>query len=166
MAGAAEYPTVYLGLGSNLGRPEAQIRSACEAIDALEGVHLLAVSGLYGNPPMGPADQPDYVNAVAAVEARLQPEDLLKRLQAVELEHGRIRNGVRWGPRTLDIDILLYADRVIQTPDLTVPHPGVTERAFVLVPLFEIAPDIEIPGHGPLGRLVSACSRDGLRRMN
>lgn len=152
----------YIGLGSNLGDPVSQIRQALQAIAQTPGIALLAASRLYRNSPMGPADQPDYVNAVAALETSLSAEALLDALQAVENQQGRRRSGERWGPRTLDLDILLYGQEQLHTPRLTVPHPGVAQRAFVLLPLLDIAPDLPIPGHGLVRDLAARQPADSL----
>jgi 2-amino-4-hydroxy-6-hydroxymethyldihydropteridine diphosphokinase len=112
---------------------------------------------------LGPP-QPDYINAVAALITRLSPEDLLAKLQAIEQRHGRVREQ-HWGPRTLDLDLLLYGNQVIATPDLIVPHPGMLERNFVLIPLFEIAPKLQLPDNQSLEALAVACPRDGLERL-
>jgi 2-amino-4-hydroxy-6-hydroxymethyldihydropteridine diphosphokinase len=109
-------------------------------------------------------DQPDYVNAVARINTTLAPSELLAELQAIETAHGRVREE-RWGARTLDLDLLLYGSITIDRPDLTVPHPGISERAFVLFPLFEVVPDLEIPGLGAISDLVSNCSAEKLRRI-
>jgi 2-amino-4-hydroxy-6-hydroxymethyldihydropteridine diphosphokinase len=155
--------TAYLGLGSNLGNPLAQLRSARQAIQALPAVREIAFSSLYRSTPMGPSDQPDYINAVMAIQTCLSALDLLKALQAIELAHGRMRTGERWGPRTLDLDLLLYGQEEIVGNVLTVPHPGLAEREFVLYPLAEIAPpELVIPGKGLLSELVRACPRRGL----
>ena len=115
---------------------------------------------------MGPEGQPGYVNAVAELRTRLAPIELLERLHGIEAAHGRVRNGERWGPRTLDLDLLLYGDRQIRRPDLIVPHPGLALRAFVLLPLMEIAgPDLAIPGFGPLEALATACDKSGVERI-
>jgi 2-amino-4-hydroxy-6-hydroxymethyldihydropteridine diphosphokinase len=114
---------------------------------------------------MGPADQPDYVNAVMAVDTTLEPLALLDQLQGIEAAHGRVRLGERWGPRTLDLDILAFGDQEIRTTRLQVPHPGMAEREFVLYPLMEIAPDLALPAVGLLKNLVGACPRRGLRVM-
>jgi 2-amino-4-hydroxy-6-hydroxymethyldihydropteridine diphosphokinase len=145
----------YIGLGSNLEHPAEQIASARTAIAALVHVTEHAFSSLYHSPPMGPQDQPDYVNAVMAVETDLTPLELLRALQAIENQHGRVRIGARWGARTLDLDLLLYGDQLINHPDLTVPHSGITERAFVLYPLHEIAPQLIIPNKGKLVDLLA-----------
>jgi 2-amino-4-hydroxy-6-hydroxymethyldihydropteridine diphosphokinase len=115
---------------------------------------------------MGPSDQPDYVNAVMALDTELEPLALLDHLQAIENVEGRVRLGERWGPRTLDLDLLLYGDDVIQHERLTVPHPGLHQREFVLYPLFEIAPELTIPGRGALRDWVAVCPRRGLEAMD
>ncbi|ESS72632.1 2-amino-4-hydroxy-6-hydroxymethyldihydropteridine pyrophosphokinase FolK [Methyloglobulus morosus KoM1] len=156
----------YIGMGSNLESPVAQIKSARLAISALTHVKELAFSSLYVSSPMGPQEQPDYINAVMAVATCLSPLDLLHALQAIELEHGRVRGVQRWGARTLDLDLLLYGDRQIDTEELVVPHKGIAERAFVLYPLSECAPELNIPGHGDLSYLLPHCPIAGLRRLN
>lgn len=153
----------YVGLGSNLAEPVMQVRRACEALQRLPHTRYLQCSGLYLSPPMGPADQPDYINAVAAVDTALSPHQLLTELQRIEHDQGRTRS-VRWGARTLDLDLLLYGDRIIADARLSVPHPGLADRAFVLYPLQEIAPELEIPGQGPLIDLVARCPKAGLQR--
>ena len=151
--------TAYLGLGSNLDDPAAQVGQALAALARLPDSRLVAVSSLYRNPPMGPQDQPDYVNAVAALETRLAPRALLDAMQAIEREQGRDRRGQRWGPRTIDLDLLVYGEQVIAEHHLHVPHPGIAERAFVLVPLAEIAPEVVIPGLPPLATLLARVDR-------
>ncbi|NOS73485.1 MAG: 2-amino-4-hydroxy-6-hydroxymethyldihydropteridine diphosphokinase [Methyloglobulus sp.] len=163
---SAHAVTAYIGLGSNLESPVAQIKSARLAINALDNVKELAFSSLYASTPMGPQDQPDYVNAVMAVETGLPPLDLLHALQAIELEHGRVRGVQRWGARTLDLDLLLYGDHQIESPELIVPHKGIAERAFVLYPLSECVSDLVVPGFGRLSDLVTNCPLAGLRRLN
>ena len=156
----------YIGLGSNLDDPQAQVQQAFRELDALPKSRCSARSGLYRSPPMGPAGQPDYVNAVAELSTGLEPEDLLQRLHGIEAAHGRVRSGDRWGPRTLDLDLLLYGDFQVLRPELTLPHPGLARRAFVLLPLLEIAgPEMPIPGHGRLASLVAACDRSGVKRI-
>ena len=157
--------TAYIGLGSNLDNPVAQIKSARAAIALLEGVSELTFSSLYHSLPMGPQDQPDYINAALSVETYLTPIALLRSLQAIETIQGRVRKDERWGARTLDLDILLYGDEEIDVPDLMVPHTGISERSFVLYPLFEIAPRLIIPGKGVLADLVAKCPLNGLRQM-
>jgi 2-amino-4-hydroxy-6-hydroxymethyldihydropteridine diphosphokinase len=115
---------------------------------------------------MGPQDQPDYVNAVMCVATSLPPIDLLHRLQSIENAQGRVRKGERWGARTLDLDLLVYGDRKIEMPDLTVPHVGVAERSFVLHPLYEIAPQLVVPGKGNIADLVAKCPLNGLKRLD
>jgi 2-amino-4-hydroxy-6-hydroxymethyldihydropteridine diphosphokinase len=155
----------YIGLGSNLANPREQIRRARSACSALAGVKEVAFSGLYQSPPMGPQDQPYYVNAVMSVATELSAIELLRALQTIELDQGRVRTGERWGARTLDLDLLIYGDQQIEQSELTVPHPGMADRAFVLYPLYEIAPDLVVPGKGPLVNLIAKCPLDGLKRI-
>jgi len=164
----SEMPPViaYIGLGSNLAKPVEQIKSARAAIASIAGVQELAFSSLYHSLPMGPQDQPDYVNAVMGVATDLSPMDLLRCLQNIENDHGRIREGERWGARTLDLDILIYGDQEIDLPDLTVPHKGIAERSFVLHPLFEIAPQLAVPGKCLIAELVAKCPLSGLKRLD
>ena len=156
----------YIGLGSNLAEPVAQIKSAHTLIASIAGVQELAFSSLYHSLPMGPQDQPDYVNAVMCVATDLLPMALLRCLQNIENDHGRVRKVERWGARTLDLDILIYGDQEIDLPELTVPHKGLAERSFVLYPLFEIAPQLLVPGKGPIADLVAMCPLSGLRRLD
>lgn len=155
----------YIGLGSNLQEPRRQVASALKELSYLPYSRLVAKSSLYQSDPMGPADQPDYINAVAAIETNLTPLALLDALLAIERRHGRIRGATRWGPRTLDLDILTYGDQSIVEPRITVPHSGIAERAFVLLPLAEIAPDLHIPRKGTAAALAAACSAGGIRRL-
>lgn len=154
----------YIGLGSNLENPQQQVLTAIEDIRAIEKIHLLMQSSLYHSPPMGPQDQPDYINAVVAVETDLAPHALLDALQQIEQKHGRIRKR-HWGERTLDLDILLFADMVIDDERLSLPHPGIAERAFVVYPLAEIAPDLQIPGLGSLDEIKANCPLEGLQQV-
>ncbi len=131
---------VYIGLGANLGDPRRQLKEALARLNAAEEVEVQAVSGFYLNPPLGPPDQPWYVNAVARIRTRLAPEELLRVLRRVELDLGRVKRE-RWGPRLIDLDLLLYDGVVMPGPDLVLPHPEMHRRAFVLVPLAEIAPE-------------------------
>lgn len=135
----------YIGLGSNLDDPLSQVRAALTELAKLPHSALSAVSPLYRTPPLGPADQPDYINAVAALDTDLEPLALLDQMQRIELHHGRVRGALRWGPRTLDLDLLLYGDRTITSERLTVPHPGLRERPFVIFPLQAIAPGLILP---------------------
>lgn len=157
--------TAFIGLGSNLDRPAEQLLRARQTLAALPNIKETGFSSLYRNPPMGPQDQPDYVNAVMAISTSVPAIDLLRQLQAVEQSQGRIRTGERWGARTLDLDLLLYGDQQIEVPDLTVPHIGIAERAFVLYPLYEIAPDLSIPGLGKLTDLIAKCPKNDLHRL-
>ncbi len=153
---------VYLGLGANLDAPLQQLQQAVNALMQLPHSQLAAVSSYYGSKPMGPQDQPDYVNAVAALDTQLAPEDLLDALQRIELEQGRQRKDERWGPRTLDLDILLYGEAVLATPRLTVPHYGLHQREFVVYPLLELAPTLHIPGLGALADIALQVPRNDL----
>jgi 2-amino-4-hydroxy-6-hydroxymethyldihydropteridine diphosphokinase len=137
-----------IALGSNLDDPEAQVRRALDEIAAIAQTKLLARSRLYRTAPVGYADQPDFVNACALVETSLAPRALLDALLAIEQRHGRVRE-MRNGPRTLDLDIIVYGDRVIDEPGLIIPHPRAHERAFVMQPLREVWPDVVIPGANP-----------------
>ena len=152
---------VYIGLGSNLQKPVQQITKALEDLNDIEGSRLIKDSGLFKSPPMGPQDQPDYINAVALLETELDVESLLDQLQLIEKQHGRIRTRY-WGERTLDLDILLYGDDVINTERLTIPHKGLTDREFVLYPLQKIDPDLFIPGKGKLKNLIEQCPVSGI----
>lgn len=147
----------FIGLGSNLSRPVEQIRRAVECLAELSQTRLLAASPLYRSKPLGPQDQPDFINAVALVATTLAPHRLLDALQSIERAAGRVRNGGHWGPRTLDLDLLLYGDEVIIDERLTVPHPGLPSRGFVLYPLRDIAPGLNIPGHGLIEDLLANC---------
>ncbi|HET6783664.1 MAG TPA: 2-amino-4-hydroxy-6-hydroxymethyldihydropteridine diphosphokinase [Pseudoxanthomonas sp.] len=139
----------FVGLGGNLGDAVSTLRSAAQALSGLPQTRLLQASGLYRTPAWGLQQQPDFINGVAMLETQLDPRALLEALLGVERDFGRDREaGSRWGPRTLDLDLLLYGDAVIGEPGLHVPHPHLHERAFALVPLLEIAPDILIPGQG------------------
>jgi 2-amino-4-hydroxy-6-hydroxymethyldihydropteridine diphosphokinase len=153
--------SVYIGLGSNLSNPPNQLRTALKALSVLPQTRLQKVSQFYRTQPLGRAWQPGYLNAVAQLKTSLQPLNLLDRLQAIELRQGRIRSGNRWGPRTLDLDILLFGDRQIEHPRLRVPHYDLARRDFVILPLLEIAPPgMQIPGLGSLSEL-SHCFNDG-----
>lgn len=151
-----------IGLGGNLDRPSERVRRARIALAATPGVIEVAFSSLYRSRPMGPKDQPDYVNAVMALETMLPPLALLDVLQSIENKEGRVRMGERWGPRTLDLDLLTYGDEVIDHPRLTVPHPGIALREFVLHPLAEILPDLAIPGLGRVRELAAQCPINGI----
>jgi 2-amino-4-hydroxy-6-hydroxymethyldihydropteridine diphosphokinase len=136
----------YVGLGANLGDRESTIRRAIELLAAEPAVEVVAVSSLRETDPVGYAEQPRFLNGVAAVETALGPRTLLDRLLAVERELGRVRDeGPRFGPRTIDLDLLLYGDEVLDEPGLTVPHPRLAERLFVLEPLYELDPELTLP---------------------
>ena len=162
MTTSLPYVRAYIGLGSNLTSPLQQVRHAIAELAQLPASRLRAVSRLYRTAPMGPADQPDYINAVACIDTRLAPLALLDALQALEQHHGRVRGAVQWGPRTLDLDLLLYGDALIDEPRLTVPHPGMGERGFVLIPLAEIAPTLQMPDGQSLSALCAALPEQGL----
>lgn len=155
---------VYIGLGSNLDDPVQHLLHAFGELDELPSTRLVARSSLYRNPPMGPAGQPDYVNAAARLETGLSPDALLQAMQQLERAHDR-RATERWGPRTLDLDLLLYAQTQINNETLKVPHPGIAERNFVLYPLAELDATLEIPGAGPLGALLASSSSAGLVKL-
>ncbi|GLP95631.1 2-amino-4-hydroxy-6-hydroxymethyldihydropteridine diphosphokinase [Paraferrimonas sedimenticola] len=134
----------YIGMGANLASPAEQLQRAFSALDSAEQCQLLKRSGLYASKPMGDVAQPDYVNAVAEISTELDPIDLLDTLQQIELSQGRTRE-IRWGPRTLDLDLLLYGDQNVEHPRLVVPHYGLTERRFVVEPLLELNPELKLP---------------------
>jgi 2-amino-4-hydroxy-6-hydroxymethyldihydropteridine diphosphokinase len=165
MSGTGPETDAWVALGSNLGDPAAQLRSALTRLGRLPQTRLVARSHLYRNPPMGPQDQPDFVNAVARLATRLDPLRLLHELQGIERQAGRVR-GRRWGERVLDLDLLLWGDRVLNTPELVLPHPGMPERAFVLYPLAELAPGLRVPGYGALGDLLRRVSDSELVRLD
>lgn len=146
----------FVGLGSNLGNPIKQVNGALGELALLPETHLMVCSSLYKSSPIGPSRQPDYVNAVAELETRLSAQDLLIKLQEIEQRHQRSREA-RWGPRTLDLDLLLYGSDVIHGDNLVVPHPEMHKRNFVLIPLCEIAPQLTIPGRGQITELLQEC---------
>ena len=140
-------PLAYVGLGSNLGDRRGLIREALKRLSRIDGVRVLKRSRIIETDPVGNTEQPKFLNAVAEVETRLEPKPLLRRLRAVERELGRVRHE-RWGPRTIDLDLLLWGDRSMATPRLTLPHPRLAERRFVLAPLAELCPRRRVPGTG------------------
>lgn len=144
----------WVALGSNLDVPLQQVKSGLQALAELDGCSLLRASSLYRSAPWGVTDQPDFVNAVACIETELEPHALLHALVEIEQSQGRRRDGPRWGPRTLDLDLLVYDQRILDTGDLVLPHPRMAERDFVLAPLAEIAPELEIPGLGRVRELL------------
>ena len=156
----------YIGIGSNLDDPLHQVQRAFQALSSLLASCCIAKSPLYGTAPLGgPADQSDYINAVVALDTGLTPNQLLTVLQALELAHGRVRT-VRWGPRTLDLDLLLYDQLISDDPRLTLPHPHLHERPFVMYPLFDIAPNLMIPGRGWLKELITKCPPQAITRLD
>jgi len=158
---------VYIGLGSNLENPAEKIQQARLFIAEHANMSELKFSSLYSSPPMGPKDQPDYVNAVMSIQTSLSAIDLLSVLQSIENDFGRDRDVIRWGARTLDLDILLYGDQQIDLPDLKIPHIGLSERAFVLYPLQEIAErNLFVPGKGSVCSLTLLCPLDGLEKLS
>lgn len=143
----------YVGLGSNLHSPVGQLGSAFELLAAIPRTRLVGRSSLYRSAPFGGIEQPDFVNAAASLLTELTARSLLDELQRIEAQRGRDPGGARWGPRVLDLDLLVYAHEEINQPDLIIPHPGIAERNFVLLPLMEIAPGLVIPGLGPIASL-------------
>jgi 2-amino-4-hydroxy-6-hydroxymethyldihydropteridine diphosphokinase len=145
----------YIGLGSNLGDRETMLRQALAALDEVAGVRVVAVSSFRETAPVGYLDQPDFLNGAAAVESELEPRELLDQLLAVEASLGRTREGPPQGPRTIDLDLLVYGDQTLAEPGLEVPHPRLHERRFALEPLAEVAPGLEIPGRGRIEELLA-----------
>jgi 2-amino-4-hydroxy-6-hydroxymethyldihydropteridine diphosphokinase len=155
--------TVFIAVGSNLGDPVSQANVAIDALKQLPKSQFVQTSSLYSSTPMGPQDQPDYINAVVELTTKLTPLELLDCTQRIELEQGRVRKEERWGPRTLDLDILLYGNEVMDSERLTVPHYGMKEREFVLYPLAEIAPNLTLPCGTRLDDLLKVVAQNGLR---
>ena len=156
--------TAFIALGSNLGDPAQEIRSALRDLAALPGTRLVRHSSFYRNPPEGGLDQPEFVNAVAEVETGAAPRELLDQLLGIERAHGRARDYPN-APRTLDLDVVLYGGRVVREPGLVIPHPRMLDRAFVLVPLAEIAPDAVVPGRGRAADLAAKLDASGLVKL-
>ncbi|TKF20670.1 2-amino-4-hydroxy-6-hydroxymethyldihydropteridine diphosphokinase [Vibrio genomosp. F6] len=154
--------TTYIAVGSNLTDPVSQANRAIDALRLLPKSELVKASMLYSSTPMGPQDQPDYINAVIEIQTELTPLELLDCTQAIELEQGRVRKDERWGPRTLDLDIILYGNEVIDSERLVVPHYGMKEREFVLYPLAEIAPSLQLPDGERLADLLTVVDQNGL----
>lgn len=158
--------TAYIGIGSNLAEPLEQVRRAITALKAIPASSLLSVSPWYGSSPVGgPAEQPDYVNGVACLQTRLTPHALLDALHAIEQQQSRERH-TRWGARTLDLDLLLYDKQIIHDDKLTLPHPRMHTRAFVLVPLADIAPHLALPNGCSVASLLSPLSTAGLWQLH
>jgi len=158
--------TAYVGLGSNLHGPADQVRRAMFELDDIPDTRVVARSSLYVNPPMSASNQPDYINAVAALATRLDPLRLLGELQRIEDRHGRLRGPDRWGPRTLDLDLLIYGDEIRDAPELTLPHPGIAQRSFVLLPLLELEPALVVPGKGPVRELYEQIRGETIRKYD
>lgn len=155
----------YVALGSNLGDSKQHLLDAMEALAALPHTQVTARSRIYRTPPWGVVDQPDFLNAVVALETPLEPHELLDALLAIERAAGRQRNGERWGPRTLDLDLLYVADRVVNDERLSLPHPHIADRAFVLLPLHDVAPDLAIPDRGRVADLLRAVDTQGCKPL-
>ena len=160
----APHARAFVGLGSNLDDPAAQLRRAFDALERIEGVHAVRRSRFYRTPPWGRVDQPDFVNAVAELDTTLAPHALLLELQALEARFGRARRE-HWGPRVLDLDLLLHGDREIRDAGLQLPHPRLHERAFVLVPLADLAPGLHVPGRGSVSALLAGVDRAGIEAL-
>ncbi len=162
----------WIGLGANLGRPQRTLEQALMALDALARTRVTAVSPAYWTEPWGVTDQPAFLNAVACLKTEQSPRELLRLMLAIESGLGRQRDGVRWGPRELDLDLLLFDLQVLDTPDLTLPHPRLHQRAFVLVPLADLVPDLPVPGRGTVSELLEALLEEeldgigGVERLN
>ena len=154
---------VWLGLGSNLNDPPAQVRAALQQLSAWPGLQVSAQSRFYRSAPLGPSGQADYCNAVCGVSTALSPQDVLRALRQIEDRAGRNRSGPRWGPRVLDLDLLLYDDLVLDTPELKIPHSELHRRNFVLAPLTELASDLVIPGRGPVREILAQLGSEGLQ---
>ncbi len=158
------YPA-YVGIGSNLQGPSRQVEAAAALLAEVPGTRLVAVSSLYRSAAFGGVEQPDFVNAVAAILTTLSPAALLQALQAVETRQGRERGATRWGPRVIDLDLLVYSREKIDSPELTLPHPGIGERNFVLLPLGDIAPDLVIPDLGRVADIPVNMNEPGISRI-
>ena len=157
--------TAYIGIGSNLDSPRERCDRAVADLGNIPETHLERVSSYYLSAPFGPVEQPDFVNAVAQVTTRLDAKGLFRELQSIERAQGRKR-GVRWGPRVIDLDLLVHGQTQIDDADLTVPHPGIVERNFVLLPLRELAPDLEIPGTGRIADIVVSEAKPRITRLD
>lgn len=156
----------YIGIGSNLEDPQTQVLRACERLETLASTRLLGVSPCYRSKPFGPVAQPDFVNAAAALLTQLDSRSLLRELQALERSLGRPVQRERWGPRIIDLDLLVYGRERRQEPGITLPHPGIVERNFVLYPLADLAPDLDVPGLGRVVELKGRLAPLGLERLD
>ncbi len=160
------WQSVYVGVGSNLDDPALQVRRALQALAQLPDTRLMRHSALYGSRPWGLTEQPDFVNAVAALLTQLPVRGFFETLQALQTRLGRVPPPVRYGPRRIDLDLLLFDQMRLQTPELTLPHPGLVSRNFVLYPLFEVAPELRIPGGQRIVELLPHVDRTGLWRLD
>ncbi len=156
----------YIGLGSNLSEPIKQVKSAINEIKSIAQCQVTAISSLYLSKPMGPQDQDDYINAVLALKTSLPAIELLNALQAIENKSGRVRKENRWGARILDLDIILFGNNIINTERLTIPHYGMTEREFVLLPLAEIAPTLSLPNGESVKYLSQNITHNTMVKLN
>ena len=157
----------YVGIGSNLDSPADQVTSAIELLRGAEGCRVVMVSSLYESPPLGSEGQPDYVNAVAGIITALQPLQILRILLGIESRQGRVRSGKKWEPRVLDLDLLSYSSVQLATEELTLPHPGIPHRNFVLLPWQEVSPDYFVPGLAAVERLVQQLDdQQTIRKLN
>jgi 2-amino-4-hydroxy-6-hydroxymethyldihydropteridine diphosphokinase len=156
----------YVGIGSNLDQPEHQVRRALAALPQLPQTRLILQSSLYGSKPLGPATQPDFVNAVAAVLTQLEAGAFFGALRALEAALGREPPRVRWGPRRIDLDLLLFDAERLDSAELTLPHPGIVQRNFVLYPLLEVAPELKVPGRGRVAELAARVESAGIWRLD
>jgi 2-amino-4-hydroxy-6-hydroxymethyldihydropteridine diphosphokinase len=156
----------YVGLGSNLDEPAVQVRRAFAALATIPGTRLVRASSLYGSRPMGPVPQPDFVNAAAGLLTQLEAAEFFTHLRALERQLGRMPPRERWGPRRIDLDLLVFAQLRIDTPALQLPHPGIVERNFVLYPLAEVAPELPVPGCGRIAELLARVNPEGLWRLD
>ncbi|MCK7227643.1 MULTISPECIES: 2-amino-4-hydroxy-6-hydroxymethyldihydropteridine diphosphokinase [Enterobacter] len=150
----------YIAIGSNLASPLEQVNAAVQALGEIPQSRIVAVSSFYRTPPLGPQDQPDYLNAAVVLETALSAETLLDNTQRIELQQGRVRKAERWGPRTLDLDIMLFGHETINTERLTVPHYDMKNRGFMLWPLFEVAPDFIFPDGTPLKSILDSLNAE------
>ena len=155
----------YVGLGSNLNGPVRQLENTFQQLSDIPATRLIRRSALFRSAPFGGVEQPDFVNAVAALLTRLTAQKLLRELQRIEDERGRDHDAVRWGPRILDLDLLVFSDQSINDVDLTVPHPGIGDRNFVLLPLAEVAPGLNIPGLGQIGKIDVSSDEPAISRL-
>ena len=159
-------PHAYIGIGSNLDNPELQVRKAIDELKLLPESEYLCNSSCYFSKPVGPPGQPDYVNAVVKIDTRLKAMVLLETLQSMETRQGRTRQSERWGPRIIDLDILLYGDEKINDENLVVPHPEMHKRDFVIIPLYEISPDLVIPEKGALKDLLGNFNINDIKKID